>query len=159
MSHKENHEKMEVFFARCHCGRVQGRFICNATHLTALDCNCSDCYMRKNVHIVVPISAFQISMEESLEDATILYEWGTKAAARRFCKVCGIMPWYKPRSNPDGVAITIYCVDWTKNGTSQPPKIDVMNFDGANWEQSMEKHDGKISAMSTKKGAVKFDWW
>jgi hypothetical protein len=34
-----------------------------------------------------------------------------------------------------------------------------MNFDGANWEQSMEKHDGKISAMSTKKGAVKFDWW
>lgn len=53
------------------------------------------------------------------ESETILYQWGTKTAVRRFCKTCGILPFYIPRSNPDGYAITYHCVDWGEDG---PPE-------------------------------------
>ncbi len=108
------------------------------TKVIAWECNCSDCSMRGNVHIIIPKSDFQILMpksksenenentnknenetfvqqEETFEEATTLYEWGTMTAKRRFCKTCGILPWYIPRSNPDGVAITLNCIvdfDW-----------------------------------------------
>lgn len=96
--------------------------------------------MRRNIHIVVHASHFRVDMtdEETLEDATILYQWGTKVAVRRFCRTCGILPWYTPRSNPDSVAITINCVDWTKGGTREPPEILIEKFDGVHWEAFME---------------------
>lgn len=134
---------MDVFSVTCHCGRVKGRFRCNSTVVQALDCNCSDCGMRRNVHVIVPSSHFMLDMEESLEDATILYQWGTKTALRNFCRTCGILPWYRPRSNPDGVAITIYCVDWTKGGTRESPQIEIESFDGIHWEDAMKEHNVK----------------
>ena len=142
--------RKEEFTARCHCGRVQGRFQCNADKLIALDCNCSDCSMRKNMHIVIPQEDFLVDMSEPLEEATILYQWGTKTAIRRFCKTCGILPWYHPRSNPDGVAITVHCVDWTKGGTVQPPKLEIQAFDGVHWEDTMAKLNTKITNLSKK---------
>jgi hypothetical protein len=93
--------------------------------------------MRGNVHIIIPEDDFQLDMKkESLEDATILYEWGTKIGKRYICKTCGILPWYRPRSNPDGYAITLKCIQWS---FSRPkPKVDVKPFDGQNWEQFLE---------------------
>jgi hypothetical protein len=147
--------------------------------LTAWQCNCSDCFMRQNTHINVPARDFKLDMpcnnhnnnianseqeqpgevektqEELLEQETILYQWGTKTAIRRFCKTCGILPWYRPRSNPDGYAITIHCVDWSssKNGgtrddsistSSRPPAISIQTFDGVHWEETMlEMQQGK----------------
>eukprot|EP00804_Cyclotella_cryptica_P022178 CCRYP_011632-RA/>CCRYP_011632-RA protein AED:0.15 eAED:0.14 QI:0/-1/0/1/-1/1/1/0/110 len=67
------------------------------------------------------------------EDETILYQWGTKKAVRRFCRTCGILPFYIPRSNPDGYGITFGCVDWGKDG---PPKTEIRFYDGVNWEKS-----------------------
>jgi hypothetical protein len=161
----EEQPRQEEFLVRCHCGRVQAKFVCDAHQLAAWDCNCSDCAMRKNIHIIVPESDFSLQMPlETLEDATILYQWGTKTASRRFCRTCGVLPWYRPRSNPDGVSITIYCVDWTKGGTVQPPHIDIVPFDGTNWEESMrqlprEQKEKIGPSNENKKGKVKFDWW
>ena len=42
----------------------------------------------------------------------IRYTWGTHTALRPFCDVCGILSYYIPRSNPDGVAISVTCMDW-----------------------------------------------
>lgn len=119
---------------QCHCGRIKATVECSRTKLIAWDCNCSDCGMRKNIHFIVPIANFRLDMEESLEDATILYEWGTKTAKRRFCKTCGILPFYTPRSNAsDGVAVTLACVDF---GAEDRPQVEIQKFDGTNWEKS-----------------------
>jgi hypothetical protein len=68
--------------------------------------------MRKNVHIIIPQDDFQLDMKEPLEEATTLYLWGTKTANCQFCKTCRILPWYHPRSDPDGYGITLNCIDW-----------------------------------------------
>ena len=53
-------------------------------------------------------------------EETILYQWGTMTAIRRFCRTCGILPFYIPRSNQDGYAVTLPCVDWGEDGP--PPR-------------------------------------
>lgn len=148
------------FVARCHCGKVQGLFRCSADTIYALDCNCSDCNMRKNAHFVVPAAAdFTLLHPETYEDDTTLYQWGSKTAIRRFCKTCGILPWYTPRSNPDGYAITLHCVDWTaaasSTGDGTPPTIITERFDGVHWEDSIkafndDSREVKISSFSKK---------
>uniref|UniRef100_A0A7S4J2W6 CENP-V/GFA domain-containing protein n=1 Tax=Odontella aurita TaxID=265563 RepID=A0A7S4J2W6_9STRA len=138
-----------TYHLRCHCGRISARFRCNRHSVTAWDCNCSDCAMRRNVHFVIPAEDLTLTMEgETLEDATILYEWGTRAAKRRFCRTCGILPFYIPRSNPDGVAITLRCADFGPEG--EGPTVVVKKFDGVHWEESHAKTG--IAAESKRSG-------
>lgn len=119
---------------QCHCGRVKAIVECSSKKIVAWDCNCSDCGMRRNVHFVIPSNKLRLNMEESLEDATTLYEWGTKNAKRRFCKTCGILAFYTPRSNAnDGVGVTLACVDF---GNDPAPQVEIQTFDGKNWEES-----------------------
>ena len=121
------------YSVQCHCGRVKASIECSRENIIAWECNCSDCGMRRNIHFIVPAEKFRLDMNESLEGATTLYEWGTKTAKRRFCKTCGILPFYTPRSNAsDGVGVTIACV---KFGTDSPT-IEIRKFDGINWEES-----------------------
>lgn len=130
------------YAVKCHCGQVHGQFRLppsSTTRLIAWDCNCSDCWMRRNIHTIVPQTDFQyVPSQQAWEDATTLYQWGTKTAIRRFCKTCGILPWYTPRSNPDGVAITLNCIDW---GNDPKPDIVMQTFDGIHWEESMARLD------------------
>lgn len=79
----------EEFTANCHCGRVQVKFDADPNRLVAWDCDCSDCRMRQNVHLVVPKESFRFDMKEGIEEATTLYQWGSRTAMRRFCKTCG----------------------------------------------------------------------
>lgn len=46
-------------------------------------------------------------------------------------RVCGVQSFYVPRSNPDGVAVTIYCVE---PGTLR--SAEVRAYDGRDWEAS-----------------------
>mmetsp|Transcript_9639 Transcript_9639/g.18952 ORF Transcript_9639/g.18952 Transcript_9639/m.18952 type:complete len:165 (+) Transcript_9639:18-512(+) len=142
-SHQEDTDrKKEVYSVRCHCGKVRGRFKANKKHVVAWDCNCSDCSMRGNVHIVIPQEDFRVDMPEykSYQVATTEYLWGTKTAKRRFCRTCGILPWYRPRSNPDGYAITLKCIDWGDD-EAKKPKIESKTFDGENWEQQFAESE------------------
>jgi hypothetical protein len=127
---------------RCHCGKVQGKFHADKTLVVAWECNCSDCSMRGNVHLIIPEGDFTLDMPENkkLNDETILYLWGTKTAKRQFCKTCGILPWYRPRSNPDGYAITLKCVDWGEEELSKP-KVEFRTFNGINWEKEFAESD------------------
>jgi hypothetical protein len=136
-------EKTE-YTVKCHCGRVTAKFLASKTSVTAWQCNCSDCIMRGNVHVIIPQADFRLDMDESIEDATTLYLWGTKTAKRRFCKTCGILPWYRPRSNPDGYGITLYCIDWGAN----KPNVEIKTFDGQNWEKVFQSSN--ISEQSKK---------
>ena len=125
------------FEVLCHCGKVKGRFKCKK-EVIALDCNCSDCGMRGNINLVIPKEDFDIVTDDkqsSYEDSVTLYQWGTKTAIRKFCKHCGILPWYNPRSKPDGVAINLNCVNWGDD-LSNKPNVIIKKFDGIHWEES-----------------------
>jgi len=149
----------QQFLVRCHCGNVQGWLTLPRQEIRAWDCNCSDCSMRGNVHIIVPRSDLTIlnpqtttsnqtpsSINTTLppyQEATTLYLWGTHVAQRRFCNTCGILPWYIPRSNPDSYAITIHCIRRHDSNQQQQeeeaPKIVIEKFDGQHWEDFMDK--------------------
>jgi len=112
---------------RCHCGGV--RFtVQSSAHVTAWDCNCSICAMRRNTHFVVPLAAFDLLTEDT---SLATYTFGTHVAQHRFCRVCGICAFYTPRSNPDGVAVTVHCIE---PGTLLT--VTVKTFDGQHWEEA-----------------------
>ena len=134
-----------VATVKCHCGAVTGSFSYDASGgederplilQAPWDCNCSDCAMRRNTHLVIPSSDFTNTTDD-YETKTTLYLWGTKTAIRRFCATCGILPWYVPRSNPDGIGLTVPCIDWGSS-CDVPPKIEYNSFDGQNWEEQIK---------------------
>ena len=108
----------------CHCGAV--RFAVEAPDSVEVErCNCSICTKSGFLHLIVPRSRFELLSGES--DLTT-YTFNTGVAEHYFCRHCGIKPFYRPRSNPDGMDINLNCLDQT------PPKVTVVEFDGQNWE-------------------------
>ena len=134
----------------CHCGAV--RFEVDApTKLVCWDCNCSDCRMRRNLHFVVPRLSLRL-----IEDAAggdhgcsqlAEYRWGSGVARHLFCARCGISPFYTPRSNPDGWAVTFQCLD---AGTVDD--VEVRFFDGQHWEDFIEAGGAAIKGFSATSG-------
>eukprot|EP00924_Labyrinthula_sp_SR-Ha-C_P016732 snap_masked-scaffold_6-processed-gene-13.16-mRNA-1 protein AED:0.03 eAED:0.03 QI:0/-1/0/1/-1/1/1/0/136 len=116
----------------CHCKRVRAEVKIRRPNIKLWDCNCSDCKLRKNLHFIVPATDFTLLTHPSEQT---LYLWGTKTAKRPFCKTCGILPYYIPRSNPDGVAVTQHCVLWD-DFDGVKPTFQVCTYDGQNWEKS-----------------------
>ena len=133
----------------CHCGLV--RFEMTApSDVVAWDCNCSNCRMRRNVHIVVPDGKLRFIEPTSTctrrkggAAALAEYRYGTGHARHLFCARCGISPFYRPRSNPDGWGVTLQCVD---PGTISSVKIE--RFDGANWEEYIANKGAAIRGFS-----------
>jgi hypothetical protein len=58
-------------------------------------------------------------------------------ARHLFCPVCGVQAFYIPRSNPDGVAVTVNCAyqDLRKNGIH----VNVIEYDGINWDTAYQQ--------------------
>lgn len=116
-----------TFEGGCHCGRV--RFAVTTDALEALDCNCSICRMKGFVHLIVTKDAF--TLRSGAEDITT-YTFGTGVAKHTFCRVCGVSPFYTPRSHPDGVDVNVRCLD---NDAAE--RFTVKPFDGQNWEANV----------------------
>lgn len=109
----------------CHCGAV--RFEVEAPeHIEANECNCSICSKSGYLHLIVPTSRFKLLC--GAEQLTT-YTFNTGVAQHTFCKICGIKPFYVPRSNPDGYSINVRCLE------PPPAKLTITPFDGRNWEQ------------------------
>ena len=91
----------------CHCGAV--RFEVDApVRIAALECNCSICRMSGFLHLIVPATHFRLLVGA---DLLTEYTFNTGVARHRFCRVCGIKPFYIPRSNPDGIDVNVRCLD------------------------------------------------
>ncbi|KAL2921749.1 Centromere protein V [Bienertia sinuspersici] len=121
----------------CHCKRVRWE-VKAPNSLIAWKCNCSTCIMRGNTHFIVPSKHFNLISGES---NITTYTYGTHTAKHTFCNVCGITSFYTPRSNPDGVAVTLNCLD---HGTVT--HVEIRSFDGVNWDDSYSQTG--ISACS-----------
>ncbi|MFC6440928.1 GFA family protein [Bowmanella sp. JS7-9] len=115
-----------LYNGSCHCGRVT--FTVEAPEkIEAERCNCSVCSKSGFLHLIVPLSRFTLLTGA---DALTIYTFNTGVAKHTFCKVCGVKPFYTPRSNPDGIDINLNCLD------TRPKHIDIVEFDGQNWEQN-----------------------
>ena len=132
---------MEEYYGGCHCRAI--RFTVTAPReLVCFDCNCSICTMKKNLHFIVPRASF--TMLDGDDNILTEYTFGTLTARHIFGKVCGVQSFYYPRSNPDGVAVTIHCLD--KESRSRA-RVTVDFFDGDKWEQFYKTSDiAKYSA-------------
>ncbi|TPH18145.1 GFA family protein [Litorilituus lipolyticus] len=110
----------------CHCQAITFTVECPET-IEVEECNCSICSKAGFLHLIVPKSKF--TLLSGAEHLTT-YTFNTKIAKHTFCKECGNKPFYTPRSNPDGIDINVRCLD------EKPPKINIVAFDGQNWEKN-----------------------
>jgi hypothetical protein len=114
----------EVLEGGCHCGGV--RFRVTVSDFTASECNCSMCAMKAPIHLIVTPDRFELLKGR---DLLTTYTFNTHVAKHTFCRVCGIHPFYTPRSDPDKVDVNARCLDgeaWKRFG--------MRTFDGKNWE-------------------------
>jgi hypothetical protein len=111
----------------CHCGAVRFRVLVRRHE--ALDCNCSICTKKGFLHLIVAREDFEL-----LEGAEHLvsYRFNTRQAEHRFCRDCGIHPFYVPRSHPDGIDVNLRCLDG-----EVMDRFTRVPFDGRNWEQAV----------------------
>ena len=115
-----------LYRGRCHCGAVA--FEVEAPEaIVAQECNCSICAKAGFLHLIVPKRHFKLLRGA---DEITTYAFNTGVARHTFCKVCGIKPFYTPRSNPDGVDVNVRCLD------TAPKSLTIEPFDGRNWEQN-----------------------
>ena len=113
----------------CHCGRVRFRVTADLARVT--ECNCSICTKKGILHLVVPPEQFEIL---SGEDDLVTYRFNTRTAQHKFCRVCGIHPFYVPRSDPDKIDVNVRCLD-----DIDLAALSLKTFDGRNWEAAMQK--------------------
>uniref|UniRef100_A0A7S0R2Y1 CENP-V/GFA domain-containing protein n=1 Tax=Chlamydomonas leiostraca TaxID=1034604 RepID=A0A7S0R2Y1_9CHLO len=133
--------KIVVHLGQCHCGRVKFEFD-GPQAMVAIDCNCSICAMKRNTHVFVNQQHFRLL---SGADDLTTYTFNTGVAQHMFCKHCGICAFYRPRSNPDAYAVTIYCV---RPGTLT--HVTVRTFDGQHWEDAFAR--ANLGALSRPHG-------
>ena len=113
----------------CHCGAVRFSVLVPRTvHVN--DCNCSICRMTGHRHLTVPHEDLRL---ETGKDMLTSYRFNTGEAEHLFCKVCGVKPFYQPRSHPGSYSVNFRCMD-------HPEDFEVIDdgcFDGANWEANI----------------------
>jgi len=112
----------------CHCGKV--RFEVDAPAAIVADqCNCSICRKAGHIGLIVPKSDFRLlGGEGDLQT----YTFNTGVAQHYFCRHCGIKSFYVPRSHPAGISVNVNCLD-----PATIESVEVIPFDGVNWEQNI----------------------
>src|SRR3981081_828260 len=108
----------------CPCARVRFRVTADLDGVTI--CNCSICAKKGILHLIVPPERFELL---SGRDDLTTYRFNTGVAQHTFCKVCGIHPFYVPRSDPDKIDVNARCLDDIDLAAISPTP-----FDGKNWE-------------------------
>jgi hypothetical protein len=120
---------MRTMDGSCHCGAVRFRVTADLDGVT--ECNCSVCTKKGFLHLIVPPERFELM---SGRDALTTYRFNTGTAQHTFCKVCGVHPFYVPRSDPDKIDVNVRCLDGIDLAA-----ISVKPFDGRNWEAAIER--------------------
>ena len=96
--------------------------------------SCSICAKKGIVHLIVPPEQFTLTAGNEETDMTS-YTFNTRQAKHLFCKICGMHPFYHPRSHPGAYDINLRCLDTP----SDMSKFQVSTFDGQNWEANIHK--------------------
>jgi hypothetical protein len=116
----------------CHCGAVRFRVIVNKYE--AVECNCSICRKKGFIHLIVPPEQFTLL---SGSEVLSTYTFNTQTAKHTFCRLCGIHPFYRPRSHPQAIDVNVRCFD-----EDIISRFEIQAFDGVNWEENIDKLNG-----------------
>ena len=119
---------VETYTGGCHCGAV--RFRVTGDLRTVTECNCSICTKKGFLHLIVPSQQFELL---SGREVLATYTFNTGVAKHTFCRVCGMHPFYVPRSDPDKIDVNVRCLD-----DVDPRQIAAALFDGRHWEAAIE---------------------
>lgn len=117
---------MPVHRGSCHCGAL--RFEVEGELEPLEICNCSICSRNGFLHWYVPPERFNLL---GSDETLATYQFGTMTAKNHFCRVCGISPFRRARSDPDKVDVNVRCLE--------DVDVDALHFepfDGRNWEQA-----------------------
>ena len=117
-----------VYEGGCHCGAV--RFSVRVDKHEALACNCSICTKKGYLHLIVAKDRFTLL---SGEDALETYSFGSGVAVHRFCRTCGIHPFYTPRSHPDCIDVNVHCLDGDARS-----RFCSVPFNGRDWDANVD---------------------
>ena len=112
---------------RCHCGSIKF-YVRAPRELSGVRCNCSICQMSGFIHLLVTGDKLRI---ERGEEFLTTYQFNKNIARHTFCRLCGVKPFYRPRSNPSGFSVNIRCLD-----RSTIARVRITEFDGEHWEQA-----------------------
>jgi hypothetical protein len=123
-----NSHHSQTYEGGCHCGAIRFRVVVNRHE--AVDCNCSICTKKGFLHLILPREQFTLLRGDEM---LATYTFNTEIAKHKFCKKCGIHPFYIPRSHPDRVDVNVRCLDG--NVIS---KFKIVPFNGQNWEENVE---------------------
>ena len=118
---------MSIQRGGCHCGAI--RFEAEGVPTRVTVCNCSICAKTAYLHWEVAPEYFHLLTPD---DAIETYEFGTKTAKHHFCRVCGMSPFRRSRTNPACVDVNVRCLEDVDTET-----LEVELFDGQNWEQTV----------------------
>jgi hypothetical protein len=118
---------MTTWTGSCHCGGVA--FEADGELDRVSSCNCSWCRRTGFLHWHVEPSAFRL-----LSGADLLTTWqfGTMTSKNTFCRVCGVVPFRRSRSDPHLVDVNVRCLDGV-----DPDTLTVDTFDGQDWESAI----------------------
>lgn len=125
----EKMNKTAIYEGGCHCGAV--RFRVEVDQHQVINCNCSICQKKGVLNLIVTKDKFTLLQGE---DVLTTYQFNTGVAQHKFCQVCGIHPFYIPRSHPDCIDVNVRCLDGDVIGN-----FEIVPFDGANWEDNIHK--------------------
>jgi hypothetical protein len=121
---------MTMFRGGCHCGRIA--FEVDGDIDRVVECNCSICTKKAYLHWIVACDRFRLLRGEG--DLTT-YTFNTGVAKHHFCPVCGVAPFYIPRSDPDKIDVNVRCLEGV-----DAHGLRVERFDGQNWEAAHARY-------------------
>lgn len=121
-----------IYRGGCHCGRIA--YEVNGRLESVEECNCSICAKKAYLHWIVSRESFRLLTPES---AMATYTFNTGTARHHFCPVCGVAPFYIPRSDPDKIDVNARCLEGVDLTV-----LRVGRFDGRNWEEAYRLHRG-----------------
>ena len=118
---------MPVYRGSCHCGALS--FEATGELVGLERCNCSICARTGFLHWYVPPERFRLL---GSDETLATYQFGTRTAKNHFCRVCGVTPFRRARSDPDQVDVNVRCLEGV-----DVDALEFRPFDGRNWEQAM----------------------
>ncbi len=124
----EKEKESVIYEGGCHCGAI--RFQVVVEEHQAIECNCSICRKKGFLHLIVPPEKFTLLQGK---EYLTTYTFNTHTAKHNFCRICGIHPFYIPRSHPNCIDVNILALD-----QNVIKKFAIQYFDGQNWEQNIE---------------------
>ncbi|MEZ8775663.1 GFA family protein [Vibrio sp. 10N.247.310.17] len=130
-------ENLTKYEGCCHCGAIA--FDVYATKkLTVTLCNCDICYKHGHQELMIPEERFVLHKGQANLKP---YRFGDCIADHTFCVVCGVMPFYRPKSHPEGYfSVNARCLN-----LKQSEHIEYVDFDGQNWVASIKAGMHKLT--------------